>query len=607
LGSQARSRYNAAVSDLMATPGTENPAADPTAKARLKAAEEVFSHLGKAIKNIGIYAHNTSRFAEFIERPHAAICAYTDAYGPLSVKVETTAFMYGGKAVFTESVGNDAIPYRFYRDGIRHIVFRPELEADELQRFALICMANLKSAENLGKDMMALMWEAGFENIEYVAVEGFSMDDMSDEEVEVEVDQIVGYLYSRLKSSSEDFLRFARLSAEDLDMKLDQVDQIRGAVITGQPCSPEKAAEIQDEIAEDQQARMLPKLVNIVFQVIEGADAGSADESVGQVFGQLLDAMLLQEDFVTINHILTKFKALERDPHQGERFAGMKASFIQKMSEEERLNKIGEILNSSRPESLKDILRYLYSLDASAVVPLLEVLDRIEIPDHRKVICDALITLGRETPDPFIHRLDSEKSQLVRDMIYVIDLIDFPDKVKMFGRVLANPNLAVRLEALGIIARSKTEECRQLVADCLNDPTREIRIRAARLLPHYDEQKAYMELSRLVRTPEFEKRELKERMQIYGALGSTQQQGALALFANMLRQKSLWGKRKLVDDKLLAIAGLSELASIPSFKLLQAEAANKQNGEEVMMAARRGMLAVKKELFGDEEDAEADA
>ena len=72
----------------------------------------------------------------------------------------------------------------------------------------------------------------------------------------------------------------------------------------------------------------------------------------------------------------------------------------------------------------------------------------------------------------------------------------------------------------------------------------------------------------------------------------------------MLHQKSLFNKKKLVEDKALAIAGLSQLVSIPSFKLLQAEAENKGNPPELVAAARRGMGAVRTALFGtDEEDA----
>ncbi len=374
-------------------------------------------------------------------------------------------------------------------------------------------------------------------------------------------------------------------------------------MITGEPASDEKRHEIREELALDERERMLPKLVNIVFRAIESDVGTEGEEAVREVFTQLLDAMLLQEDFASVDHIVTKFKSLERDPTKGEMFARLRAYFVVKMGEEERLRKIGEILNTSRPENSRDIFRYLFNLDSNAVPPLLDVLETVEIQENREVLCDALVALGADNPDPFINRLQSDKSQLVRDMIYVIDRIDFPDKVKMFGQVLANPNLAVRLEALGIIARSKTEECRQLVADCLGDPNGQMRIQAARLLPLFDELKAYMDLARVVKTPEFEKRDLKERLQVFAALGSTQQQGALALFDQMLHQKSLFNKKKLVEDKALAITGLSQLVSIPSFKLLQAEAENKANTPELVAAARRGMGAVRTRLFGTDEEA----
>lgn len=571
---------------------------DATQKAQTKAAADCFMHLGKAIKNVGLYLHNTARHPEIVAPAAQAFAAYTEAYGPLGVRVEADGFYVEKTLVFAEDFANEAIAYKFYRDGIRQLVFRPGLDVPELKHFVDICMTSSRSRH--ARDVLGLLWEAELEDIEYVVVDGFAIEGMDDDEVEIEVDKIVSYLYARLKSNSDDYLRFARLQAQDLETQLDDVDQIRGAIVQGIPASDEQKAGLQEEIELDERERMLPKLVNIVFRAVEEGGEQS-EQSIRDVFLQLLDAMLLQEDFASINHILTKLKSLERDPARGDMFARLRELFVAKMGEEERLRKIGEILNTSRPENPKDIFRYLFNLDSGAVVPLLEILETVEIPENREILCDALVALGRENADPFVHRLQSEKSQLVRDMIYVIDRIDFPDKVKMFGQVLANPNLAVRLEGLGIIARSKTEECRQLVADCLGDPNAQMRVQAARLLPVYDGTKAYMELARLVKTPEFLQRDLKEKIQIYSALGSTQEQGALAHFAQLLQHKSLFNKKKLVEDKLLAIAGLSTFVSIPSFKLLQAESQTKTNPPEVIAAARRGMGAVRTALFGAEE------
>ncbi len=559
---------------------------------------QTFALFGKAIKNIGIYLHNTARHVEFLEPVVASVRAYGEAFGPMVVTVDSAGFTFNKQVVFDESFQNDSISYKFYREGVRRLIFRPEIELEEFQVFAKICMANFRSGEYFGKDALSLLWEAELQNIEYAVVDSFSIDGVSEEEVEVEVEKVVSYLYSRLKSHSGDYLRFARLQAEDLETKLEGVDTIRGGIIQGQPASDELKAELQEELRIDLEERMLPKLVNAVFEVVQKEEG--AEHSVQDVLVQLLDAMLLQEDFTSINHVVTKLKSLERDPVKGAFYTTLRESFVARMGEEERIRKIGEILNTSRPEDSKAIFRYLFNLDSSAVVPLLEVLERIEIQENRQVICDALVAIGAETPDPFVHRLESDKSQLVRDMIYIIDRIDFPDKAKMFKKVLRNPNLAVRLEALNIIANSRTEECRQLVVECLSDPNPQMRIQAARALPQYDKQLAYVELSRLVRDSEFQKRDFKEKFQVYQALGSTQQQGALAFFNSLLQQKSLFGKKKQQEDKLLAIGGLSQFASIPSFKLLKAVSEDTSNPAELRQAAHRGMLHVRKQLFGEE-------
>src|SRR6185312_7410720 len=119
-------------------------------------------------------------------------------------------------------------------------------------------------------DVLAQMWKANMEHVEYVVVEGFTMDGTSDEEVAVEVDKVVGYLYARLQTNSEDYLRFARVSADDLDAQLDGVEQIRGVVVQGTYATDSLKAKLQKDIEEEENSRLFPKLVSAIFQVVEG-------------------------------------------------------------------------------------------------------------------------------------------------------------------------------------------------------------------------------------------------------------------------------------------------------------------------------------------------
>ena len=574
------------------TPNTAaEPSQDPVVRDKVELARNFTFQLLKGIKQIGMYRHNETKFPEFLTKALEAISAYTDKHGPLSLKVEQQNFVLHGESLFSEDT---AMPYKFFRDGIRQLIFRPGLKVSELVTFTLIA---LSEPERGAEDVLAQLWRSGLENVEYVVVEGFKMDEVSEHEVEVEVDKVVGYLYSRLKTNSDDYLRFARLNAEDLDSKLDGVEQMRGLVVAGNYASDDLKARLQREISEEENARLFPKLMSAIFQVIEGGVDDTA--LLEEVFVQLLDAMLIQDDYGTINQIVLKMRSMaQRAP--GSSIGSLLSHFVLKMGEEQRVMRLAEMLKTTRPRQPVDITRYLQALDASTVFTLLNALETIEIPENRILVCDALARFAQENPQPFVQRLESDRPQTVRDMVYILEKSNHPDRVKMFGLVLINKNLAVKLEVMNIIARGRTAEARKLIVEALNDPATQVRMLAARLLPEFDRDKAYVDLVRLMKDANFEKKSLEERTAIYTALGATGLPGAISMLLQTIAVKpAMLNKKKVLEDKLLAIAGLAGACNIPAYKALQGVVEDKSQPVEVLNAARKAMYQTKKTLFGE--------
>jgi hypothetical protein len=566
---------------------------DPIAREKVDLAQGFTFHLLKGIKQIGMYRHNEAKFPEFLGRAQEALAAYTDKHGPLSLKVEQQNLLLLGSPLFSEDT---PLPYKFFRDGIRQLIFRPGLTVEELVTFTLIA---LSEPERGADDVLAQLWRANLEHVEYVVVEGFSVDGASDEDVQVEVDKVVNYLYSRLKTHSDDYLRFARVATEDLDARMDGVEQVRGVVVGGTYASDTLKAQLQKEIEQEENERLFPKLVSAVFQVVEGGvdDATLLEE----IFVQLLDAMLIQDDFATINQMVLKLRALEqREESDASNIGRLRAYFVQKMSEEQRLIRLGETLKLSRPKNAADITRYLQTLDEHSVFTLLTVLETIEVPENRQLLCDVLAPFAKDKPEPFVVRLTSDRPQTVRDMVYVLDRSQHPERLKMFGQVLKGRNLLVKLEVMSTVARTRSAEARRMVAELLNDPISQVRIQAARLLPEFDPEKAYADLMRVVRLPDFEKRTAEERSAFYGAIGATGLPSALAVMTQLLAQRpSLLNRSKVLNDKLLAVQGLAGAGTIQSYKILQGVVEDKGQPVEVLTAARKAMYQTKKSLFGD--------
>jgi hypothetical protein len=570
----------------------KEPSADPVVREKVELARNFSFHLLKGIKQIGMYRHNEAKFPEFLAKALEAVEAYAEKHGPLSLKVEQQNFLLHGEALFSEDT---PLPYKFFRDGIRQLIFRPGMTIEELVSFTMIA---LSEPERGADDVLAQLWRANMEHIEYVVVEGFTMEGSSEEEVQVEVDQVVGYLYARLKTNSDDYLRFARVSAEDLDAKMEGIEQMRGVVVGGVYATDDLKAKLQREIMEEEGARLFPKLVSAVFQVIEGGvdDAALLEE----IFVQLLDAMLIQDDFGTINQIVLKLRAIEQREGGSGNVGRLLGYFVQKMGDEQRLMRLGEVLKTTRPKNPQDITRYLQALDSQSIFALLSVLESIEIPENRILLSDVLANYAKETPEPFVQRLESERPQTVRDMVYILEKSQHPERIKMFGQVLKGRNLVVKLEVMNIIARGRTGEARKLIADALADPIAQVRMLAARLLPEFDREKAYTELVRMARDASFDKKTPEEKAAIYQAIGSTGLPGAISMMTQMLATKpTLLNKKRVLDDKLLAIHGLAGAGSIQSYKALQSVVEDKTQPVEVLTAARKVMYQTKKALFGD--------
>ena len=568
-----------------------DPLADPENRQRLELAKAFAFQLLKGIKQIGMYRHNEAKYTEYLEKAHAAVREYTGRWGPLVFKVEQQNFQLFDQPLFAEDT---PLPFKFWRDGIRQFIFRPGLRPDELLAFTLVALSDV---EKQGEDTVAQLWRSPLDNLEYVVVEGFKVDGFSDEEVQVAVDRVVEYLYSRLRSHSDDFLRFARVSAEDLELKLEGVEQVRGAVIAGMTATDDLKARLQKEINEEEQSRLFPKLVSSIFQV---AEAGVDDSQLlEEMFLQLLDALLLQEDFAIINQIVLKLRAMEDRPGMSG-IRRLKATFLEKMGEEQRLVRVADILRAARPGVLPDIGRYLSSLQPTVLPILLDLLETLDAPEHRLVLCDVIAEFCKVSPSDVVQRLSSERPMTVRDMVYVLERAQHPDRMQFFGRVLKHRNLAVRLDVMGTIARGRSLESRRLIAEALKDDNAQVRVQAARLLPEYDREQAYQDLVAVVKGKDFKKRSAEEQAAFYSALGSTGLPAAMSFMTQLLSEKAqLWNRTRVVGDKLLAVHGLAGVQSIQSYRALQAVTEDRTQPGEVLVAARRALGETRKKLFGD--------
>ena len=579
---------------------------DPTLSQRAALAVEatgVFDRLRRALKQIALYRHNVDRYPEYLEGFTAALQQLLQYHPLLAIKVDATAYKVGTQVVFEDEGRETNIIYPLWSAGVRLLTFKQGLTADEVQRFFLTCMGS-DDPRRGREDIITQIWKAELTHIEYVVVEGFkALPDEDVDEVEIEIEKIVAHLYRQMQSSSEDYLRFARISSEDLDLQLSDVDQLRGAVIQGVTATPADRSRLQQQVSREEN-RHLQKMVVVLFQLLELDTSEENFDDVAESFIQLLDALILQENFSAIEQIRSRFEASARKPHisppQRTLILRCQDRFVSRMAESQRVQAIGQILNAGVVKDVDGIRSYLRSLGEEALIPLVDMLESLQLPLNRRLVADVLVELGGARVDALVQRLTHPSSNLVKDIIYILDRINPPNKFALFSSVLEHPNAILRLETLTVIGRSGTDECFDYLAKTIRSHADvQMRAQAIRMLPNYAPEKASHILLDAVKSEAFEKLGDAEQKAIFHALAQIRTPEVDALIQEIFEQKGgLFTKKRTDDLKILAIGGIESAPSIPGLQLLVQIAQDKKHSKDVCETARAAIVTVKARLTG---------
>lgn len=564
-------------------------------------AAHVFSLVLKGIKNINLYRHAESRYAEYLEPAHQAMTAFLDANEVLPLKLGPYTLEYKKQVVYEEA-DKESLTYRFFRDGLRYLVFRQGIPLEELLKFVLLASDRPTDAALFQEDMVTRLWKEDFHFIEHVVVEGFGFGDLSEDEVEVEVEKIIGYLRNQLSANSEDITRFARLSAEDLELELGDVEQVRGGIISGRTATSEDQAWVQEELFHEEKRRVFAKMVLILFQILELECSAHDYETMTEAFTQVMDTLLVSEDIKGSVALLHRFEKIGGQPIPQERLLLVRRiaeTFRRRMVEPHRLDAVGQYLALSRNLDEGAVKAYLSACGEDELIHLVDMLAGMERPDGRRILIDVLSELGRSHVDVFARRLDHNSSNVVKDMLAIIHRINPDNRLSLVAKCLDHPNIMIRLEGLKTLAKAPEEGALRYLEKAAQDPDIQMRLGAYRALSVRSPVRAAPLLAKLMAHDEYLTRDNRERVAIATALGETRTDLALEHFSAIFEQKGgLFARAKVNDLKMLAIVGLAAMRSVSAFKVLAREVQNRANSKEVMQAAHKAALRLRTELTG---------
>ncbi len=141
-------------------------------------ANAVLLALSKAARSVLLYDASNQIIRDFLEELRDRIWAFGEGYGALDVDVRPFELLRDGETVYQERDRERSLAWRMFRDGVRRVVIRPEVDWDELMSLIEILSIRYTGLRQQEDDIVTLLWKAGFVNIEIHSVEGVIRQDV---------------------------------------------------------------------------------------------------------------------------------------------------------------------------------------------------------------------------------------------------------------------------------------------------------------------------------------------------------------------------------------------------------------------------------------------
>jgi HEAT repeat protein len=548
----------------MSTPVTAEPALDglepPFEPALIEDLMRVFE---KAVRAHQLYLPNNPMHARAMDSAREAFLAVWGETESFTIEITDTELRWMGIPVLEEpGRTSDSIPWMFYKDGVRELVFHRSFEESELI-VLLTLMQRARLALAGDDDLLTFLWEHDFTRLQYryidLAVDGgATFEGMRGElrekivapgDVENEAQELASSSITRMDEydSTLYFLDDSEIEYLQDEIRRDFGTDLRFQVIASllDTYEQEIDAAVRDEIAGilDNLFLLLLSLTQFrtaAYLIREASiTAGRAREILlgqRQRLMQLADRLSDKDAFEQLLH------ALEETPLRGPQ------------------HDLQELLGQLRPEALETVLSWIGKTRNAELRALLETAGSRLAAAHTAELVRLI-----SSDDPVVSFEAIRRSGAMRASAAVSAL----------SGVISNGNPEMRLAGVAALSDIGSPGALQVLEKGLFDDDRDIRIATVKVLGARNHRGALKGIESHLRTRELRESTLAEKMAFFESYGAICGDEGVPFLSEVLNTRRLLGRRDDGEVRACAAMALGKIGTDTAMKALQKALADK--------------------------------
>jgi len=498
---------------------------------------------------------------------------FLNKYHSFIFQIGEHTLSYKGKVLYENRDVKTSLAFVFYKDGLRELRFMKGLEDWEIKGFVDI-LAKCDNINQLEDDFVTLMWEKDFSHISYLATDEF-LDDMPvfiPENIEqFRKDLVFRPLAHEVEA---DLLEDEAEEGVDLDEALSKLIEELDSFVSNRSVyslTSEEVERLRKEVEVEIEPRFVLNIVDILFEVLFWERDPQAYQHAVSILSKVLDAMLTLGEFQKATDLLKRVYIFLRTYELLDWQTEILRKFIVDAGDDQRIERIGRMLEQDEGARLEDVNNYLILLQRNSIPALIRLLGERKKSKARRLICDALSEIGRNSFELFTSYMDDPRWYLVRNITYILGRIGDEESVPYVQKAFFHGDPRVRREAiqsLGLIGGSKATG---LLVKALADEDSRIRAMAAINLGKAGRKAAVAPLLEVVQSKDFQKREsteVKAFFEAIGMVGSSKE--SVAVLKELLERKSWFGRGKTDEIRMGAAQALAMIGTPEAKAILMA-------------------------------------
>lgn len=572
----------------------------------------------KAIRSFNLYARNNETLQKFMQDAFRYASLAFQQGSDIDIGIHRETLTSGGENVLKDPDRMNGIPFRLFREGVRKLVLRKEISAEELAKLIEI-LARPQGDDEQYEDLVSSLWLAELPNVRYYTLDVYAVfgheeefdDQDAQEELKLELEQLLSAIYQgrgvgdkgvkALNVTSDDLVALATIG-EDRERETERIGQPTERAIFN--IDRAYLAAVWQEMDHDTNELLRDVTFDVLLGVLFRVRTAAESDQVVQEILNLYDSMVLAQDYQSAAGLVRR---LERHQRPDDLRSVAIVQQLRKMfAAEQRLSQIAVAINDGFVASVKELTALFAALGHDVVPTLLGMLGDLQQPQHRRLLCDLILSLG---PPPILlirERFRSGEWFVDRDLLYLASKARDQIALQVVLSGCNHPHARVRHQAVVLLKDAPAGQADQQLIASLGDAESQVRVTAARGLLARRVTAALPRLRQLIENPKFLERENTEQRTMllsYGGLAGDQ---AIGLFSSLLTARDTFGAGLLgrlrsrveglsaerIELCASVAVALASLGTVRAVEVLKEGA--KHSNKRVREVCQRALLLLKK-------------